>query len=140
VLKVLQVNGQLRDVLDDDLLNDFDVRCALFVMHPHRFEPTGRDLELAREARERLGRYVGLETFMRGVARSRPPRIQGSDGSALDDRSSTSTWASPTALLNQDGYTLHGLRERLREYVGAPTDDHVTILRKVSNAFTKYGY
>jgi hypothetical protein len=141
VLKLLQVNGQLRDVLDDDLLNDFDVRCALFVMHPHRFEPTGRDLELAREARERLGRYVGLETFMRGVvARSRPPRIQGNDGSARDDRSSTSTWASPTALLNQDGYTLHGLRERLREYVGAPTDDHVAILRQVPNGFTKYGY
>jgi hypothetical protein len=112
----------------------------LFVMHPHRFVPTGRDLELAREARERLGRYVGLETFMRGVvARSRPPHIQGNDGSARDDRSSTIIRRSPAALLNQDGYTLHALRERLREYVGAPTDDHVTILRKVSNAFTKYG-
>jgi hypothetical protein len=144
VLKMLSIRGVEPSVLGGDLLNDFDVRCALFVMsHAEsaavRFVPSACDLELAREARECLGRYVGLETFMRGVVgRSRPPR---SGRSVHRDRfSSTILRRSPAALLNQDGYTLQALRERLREYLGAPTDDHVAILRNVSNAVTKYGF
>jgi hypothetical protein len=119
-------------VLDDDLLEDFDVRCAVVIVNSERvvgFKPSAHDVELACEARELLGRYIGLETFMMGVLRSPPPTAR-----LLGRR-------SPAALLNQDGYTVRALRECFREYLGAPTtDSQVSILRKVSNAVTKYGY
>jgi hypothetical protein len=69
VLRALAVDNEVRRVLDDDLLEDFDVRCAVVIVNSERvvgFKPSARDVELACEARELLGRYIGLENLYDG--------------------------------------------------------------------------
>jgi hypothetical protein len=146
----------LERYLDKDLRRDFAIRCAVFLKEAERsctsaFSP---DVELAREARRRLAAYVSLETFLEGVKagnRRRIPREQqqqpqrqclaedhgGGDSSRAPPPTSP---AADVTILNQDAYTLAALRDRLRELLGAPTDDQAAVARNVSNVFTRHGY
>jgi hypothetical protein len=117
--------------MDDDMKNDFDV---MRVMHARASEfrfsdPSKRDVEFIRKARDRLELSLSLEVCMRGIRSSR-------GAPALVPPGPTCT----LTILNQDGYTLAALQRRLVEYLGAPSREEVAELRIVSRKFTKYGY
>jgi hypothetical protein len=87
---------------------------------------------------------VSLESFMEGVESVRRPRHNQQHERSLEEqrRDRATAPSSPAAftILNQDGYTLAALKGRLRELLGAPSDDHAAVVRKVANVFTRNGY
>jgi hypothetical protein len=132
VLKLHQLEHVPWLDLEEDLNYDFDIMCARYARHPeyYWYAPSPRELEFARTVRELLGLYLTLEElagrfhWQPGPGNGAPPlpariaTLSGRDESPWDS----------------------SFKRRVMEYLGAPSEADVAVLRKASNAFTKRGY
>jgi hypothetical protein len=138
LLQVLNRTKVPRLYMDEDLENDFDIKCAKLLRGSEKDlrETATNDTLFVRDVRGRLQQYLSLETFMVGVqaAGSVPRRKRGSDG-----RRRVTT--SSLALLSQDDDTLRDSKARMVACLGCTADlKAATVLRNVSNKLTMYGY
>jgi hypothetical protein len=138
LLQVLHRTKVPRLYMDEDLENDFDIKCAKLLRGSEKDlrETATNDPAFVRDVRGRLQQYLSLEAFMAGVqaAGSAPRRKHGRDG-----RRPLTT--SSLAQLSQDDDTLRDFKTRMLACLGCPADlKEASVLRSVSNKFTMYGY